>query len=359
MTYQIPIALDYRPHVPEGYRPGIGVIGCGGIVKSAHLPAYQKYGMRVAGVYDVRQEATAGVCEQFGVERVYESLDALLDDPTIEVVDIATHPDQRVPLMRRAIAAGKHILAQKPLALEVGAAREVVAEAERRGLVVAVNQNGRWAPAWRIATLLVQQGAIGNVTAVTHIYDMKFGWIPGTVFDELTHFAIYDYSVHWIDITRCWMDGKSITGVRARDYRTPNQPAHGKTPWGMWVEYSYADGSSAMIRGVGCAETRQNGHPFWIHGDAGTIRGNVLGANDFVELERDGVATRYKLEGAWFPDGFGGTMGELLSAIAERRQPYNSARHNLLSLQMTLTACQSADHAGGFISIDEEGAVHS
>jgi predicted dehydrogenase len=350
--YQIPTSLAYAPRLPDGFRPGIAVIGSGGIVRGAHLPAYRKYELPVKGVYDLRPEAARAAQEQFGLPKVYAELDELLADPEVQIVDIATHPDQRIPLMRRAIAAGKHVLAQKPLALDVAEARAVVEEAERAGLKVAVNQNGRWAPAWRIATLLVQQGAIGNVTAVTHVYDMKFGWIPGTAFDEIKHFAIYDYSVHWIDIIRCWMEDKPVESVRARDYRTPNQPAHGKTPWGMWVEYAYADGSSAMIRGVGCAETRKNGHPFWIHGDAGTIRGNVLGAEDFIELERDGVSSRYRLEGQWFPDGFGGTMGELICAIAEDREPYNSARHNLLSLQMTLAACESADRDGEPVGID-------
>jgi predicted dehydrogenase len=333
---------DYRPLFPENYRPGIGIIGCGGIVKGAHLPAYQKYGLNVVGAYDLRPEATEGIQEKFGVRRICHSLEDLLADPEIEVVDIATFPAQRIALIHAALDAGKHILAQKPLALEVAAAREVVEKAARLGLKIGVNQNGRWAPSWRIATLLVQEGAIGEVLAVTHLYDMKFGWIPGTAFDELEHFAIYDYSVHWIDITRCWMEGKQIESVRARDYRTPNQPDAGKTPWGMWVEFSYTDGSSAMIRGVGCAETGIKGHPFWIHGSEGTIRGSVLG-NDWIELEQQGHVIRYKLDGAWFPDGFAGTMAELLSAIAEDRQPFNAAEHNLLSLQMTLAACQSAD----------------
>ena len=107
-----------------------------------------------------------------------------------------------------------------------------------------------------------------------------------------------------------------------------------------------------MMRGIGCAEARKGGHPFWIHGTDGTIRGSVLGG-DFVELEKDGVSSRYELEGQWFPDGFGGTMGELLCAIAEDREPFNSARHNLLSLQMTLAACQSADEDGNPVAIEE------
>jgi predicted dehydrogenase len=351
-SFDIPARLDYKPRFPSDYRPGIGIIGCGGIVKGAHLPAYAKYGLNVVGVYDVRPEATEGIREKYGVGQVFASLDDLLAHPEIQVVDIATHPDQRVPLMRRALQAGKHILAQKPLALDLAEARAVVDEARRRGLKIAVNQNGRWAPAWRVATLLIQQGAVGQVMAVTHMYDMKFGWIPGTVFDELKHCIIYDYSVHWIDITRCWLEGQEIAGVRARDYRTPNQPDHGKTPWGAWVEFSYAGGASGLIRGVGCSETQQRGHPFWIHGTVGTIRGNVLGVADFVELERDGVTCRYALDGAWFPDGFAGTIGELLCAIAEEREPYNAASHNLLSLQMTLAACESADHDGQFVPLE-------
>ncbi len=350
MNHLAPSSLDYQPRFPADYRPGIGIIGCGGIVKGAHLPAYKQHGLNVVGVYDVNPEATRGVCEEFGVGQVFEDLDTLLEHPDIAVVDIATHPEQRVELIRRALAAGKHILAQKPLALDVASATAVVEEAREHGLRLAVNQNGRWVPAWRIATLLVQQGAIGEVIAVTHLYDMKFGWIPGTVFDNLKHFAIYDYSVHWIDITRCWLEGKTIIGVRALDYRTPNQPEAGKTPWGMWVEIQCADGTSAMIRGVGAANTGRSGHPFWIHGSEGTIRGSALGQDD-VELERDGVSSRYLLEGAWFPDGFAGTMGELLCAIAEDREPYNAAAHNLLSLHLTLEACRSADMDGQVVQL--------
>jgi predicted dehydrogenase len=344
--------LAYKPQFPSGYRPGVALVGCGGIARSAHLPAYAKYGVNVVGFYDVNPEAARAARGVFGGGEVFESLDALLAHPEVAIVDAATFPEYRGPIMRQALEAGKHVLSQKPLALDVATAKGLVEEAERRGLLLAVNQNGRWAPPWRIATLLVQSGAIGEVLAVTHLYDMKFGWIPGTPFDELTHFAIYDYSVHWIDITRCWLDGKQFEAVRARDYRTINQPAHGKTPWGMWVEVSCADGANAMIRGVGCAETGRPGHPFWIHGTEGTIRGSVLG-QDYVELERGGETTRYALEGEWFPDGFAGTMGELQSAIAERRQPYNAARHNLRSLQLTLAACESADRDGAPVPVSE------
>jgi len=259
--------MDHSPVFPASYRPGIGIVGCGSIVKEAHLPAYAAYGVEVVGVYDPAAAATEGLREQFpSVGRVFSSLDELLGHPEIEVVDIATHPAVRLDLIRRAIGAGKHVLAQKPLALDARAAREVVEEAERSGVTVAVNQNGRWAPPWRVATLLLEQGAIGEVVAVTHLHDHDFAWIVGSVFDEMPHFAIYDFSMHWVDITRCWLEGKTVATVRAVDYRTPNQPPASKGRWGAWVAVDYVDGSSALIRCIGSAVTERPGNPFWIHG---------------------------------------------------------------------------------------------
>jgi predicted dehydrogenase len=346
--------LDYRPSFPPGYRPGVGIVGCGGIVKLAHLAAYTDYGVHVVGVYDPAPAATHGIRERFPVVRqVFPTLDELLAHPEVEVVDIATHPAVRPELIRRALGAGKHVLAQKPLALDVPSAREVVEEADTLGLRLAVNQNGRWAPAWRIATLLIEEGAIGEVVAVTHLYDHDFDWILGDWPDEIEHVVLYDFSVHWFDITRCWLEGKPIRAVRALEYRTPAQPPTSKAPLGAWIAIECEDGTSATIRSVGSARTTRPGNPFWIHGSEGTIRGSVRKGSDFVELERDGAFTRYPLVGEWMPDGFAGTMGELQSAVAEGREPFNSARHNLLSLQLTLAACRSAERDGRPVSPDD------
>ena len=102
---------------------------------------------------------------------------------------------------------------------------------------------------------------------------------------------------------------------------------------------------------VGSSRTQHPGNPFWIHGSEGTIRGSVRRGSDFVELERDGVTTRYRLEGEWLPDGFAGALGELVSAIAEEREPYNSGRDNLQTLQLTFAACRSAEEGGRAVSL--------
>jgi predicted dehydrogenase len=343
--------LDYRPSFPEG-RPAIAIVGCGTAAKDLHLPAYERWGVDVAGVYDVKPMATDGVRERFPfVRSVYGSLDEVLADPEVVVVDVATRPADRPELILRAIEAGKHVLAQKPLAPDLAAARQVVEAAERVGVRLAVNQNGRWAPQWRAATRLIEQGAVGEVFAVTHLHDKGLPPLVGTHFDELDHFVVYDYDVHWIDISRCWLERDTPVEVRAADYRTPDQPHEVRNAWAATVEIRYASGANVLIRTVGDVRTARPAAPFWIHGTEGTIRGSVLLGSEFLELDRDGELTCFELDGAWFPDGFAGTLGELLCAIAEEREPYNSARHNLLSLELTLAACRSADRDGAPIAL--------
>ncbi len=344
-------ALGYRPSFPA--EPlAVAIVGCGSAAKDLHLPAYEAWTVDVAGVYDALPAATAGVRERFPfVRRVYGSLEEVLADPEVAVVDIATRPAERPALILQAIEAGKHVLAQKPLALDLESARHAVEAADAAGVKLAVNQNGRWSPPLRAATLLVQQGAIGEVMAVTHLHDKNMPPVVGLHFDELDHFVIYDYDVHWIDISRCWLDGDRPVEVRASDYRVPGQPDHARNAWGANVEIRFASGANVLIRTVGDARTSRGGAPFWIHGTEGTIRGSVLLGSDFLELDRDGQITSFELEGAWYPDGLAGTMAELLSAIAEDREPYNSARHNLLSLELTLAACRSADLNGERVTL--------
>jgi len=341
-----PPSLKYQPEFPDQTESlGIGLIGVGTVAKKWHLTAYQKYGLKVVGVYDISKQATDRIEQRFSGLRVFSNLDELLNHPEIHVIDIATRPPGRVQLMRKALQAGKHLLAQKPLAVDLCEAYSVVEEAEARRLKVAINQNGRWAPPWRLASLLIRDGAIGEVQSVTHMYDTRMSWIP-TPSHGSTHFFIYDYSIHWIDISRCWLEDKKLIKVRAQDSPAPNLSADYGMMQTMWLVMEYADGANALIRGISCAPTH-TGHPFWIHGTEGTIRGNVdCKSGDYIELEKGGSSSRYELEGNWFPDGFAGTMGELLRAVVEDREPYNSARNHLLTLEATLASCKSAEKDG-------------
>jgi predicted dehydrogenase len=341
-----PDVPDYRPQFPAGSHAGIAILGSGQIARTAHLPAYGQYGLDVVGVWShTRGSAEQARTEFPFVRTVYDSPEELLADPAVTVVDIATRVEHRQRWLEAAVAAGKHALAQKPLAADPDALVPIIERAEAAGVRVAVNQNARWAPVWRLATLLVEQGAIGEVVGVTHVLDKPLPPLTGTHFDDIAHMLIADYLLHWTDITRCWLGGNRVTAVQATDGRVPGQPASAMNPWSATVQIGCADGATALLRVVGNVRTHVPTCPFWIHGTEATIRGSILG-RELLELERGDVVQRYTLDGAWFVDGFAGAMGELLCAIAEDREPSNSARNNLATLRLTNAAKASAEVGG-------------
>jgi predicted dehydrogenase len=336
----------------------VGLIGAGGIARTAHLPAYAAWGIPVVAIASRTASDAQELAARFDVGTVHDSVAELLADPGVDVVDIATGPAGRLDLVADAVAAGKHVLAQKPLlvdAEEIPRLERVLADARERGIRIAVNQNARWAPAWRLATLLVRRGDIGQVVGVTHLHDKPLPPLAGTPFDDVPHMLLTDYLVHWIDITRCWLEGDRVLRVSAQDSRLPGQPAEARNPWHASLQVALASGASASIRVVGNARTKAGGCPFWIHGTEGTIRGSVLLGSDFVELERGEERTRFAMEGQWFPDGFAGTMGELLSAIEEDREPENAAAHVLSTVRLGLAAATSAEAGGA--PIDAHGLI--
>lgn len=339
---------SHRPAFPEKLH-GVGIVGAGGIARTAHLPAYREWGVPVVAVTSRTAADAHRLAADFDIDTVHATVAEMLADPRVEIVDLATGPTGRVDLIAAAVAAGKHVLAQKPLisdASELPRLAAVLDDARAKGVRVAVNQNARWAPAWRLATLLIRQGRIGEVVGVTHLHDKALPPLVGTPFDDVPHMLLSDYLVHWIDITRCWLEGGRVVAVTASDHRVPGQPTEARNPWGADLRIDTSTGASAAIRIVGDARTHSGGCPFWIHGTEGTLRGSLLLGSDHLTLDRDGDSIRFPLTGQWFTDGFAGAMGELQSAIDERREPENSAAHVVATVRTTLAAVESAAHGG-------------
>jgi predicted dehydrogenase len=339
----------YRPRLPEDRRRfGIAFIGCGSVVRKWHLPHYQANGLHVVGLWD--RDATAIECtlKQHADLRAYESIEALLDDPAIAVVDIATTVTGRAQLIRQALFAGKHVLAQKPLcrnAEELIWLREAVAAAPK--VQLAVNFNGRWAPPWRVSTELIRNGAIGEIIAITHLHDFSMSWQPDIERHGSPLFLLFDYMIHWADISLTWLANPRSVKVWAHVV-TREEPAPERlTSQVAWLNFTSDDGTSVTITSVAAAR-RYSGHPFIVHGTRGTLRGAVDSpvSGDYVEIDDGNVVERPTLEGNWFPDGFVGSMGELLLALEEEREPEHGFRCAAQTQELILTACKSAESGG-------------
>ena len=150
--------LPYQPRSPKEYRPNIGLIACGGITEW-HCKAYRKAGFRVVALCDlIAERAKKRQADYFPEAQITTDYRDLLRRDDIAVVDIATHPPERLPLIEAALRAGKHVLSQKPFVLDLDAGERLAALADAQNVKLAVNQNGRWAPHFSYIRQAVQSG---------------------------------------------------------------------------------------------------------------------------------------------------------------------------------------------------------
>ncbi len=312
----------------------------------------------MTGVWSRTPATTATIRDRFPfVGRVYPSAEALLADPEVRFVDLATGPEGRLDWIEAAVDAGKHVLAQKPLTLsaaDLDRLPALLARAEAAGVRIAVNHNGRWAPPWRAATLLVRDGRIGDLVGVTHLHDKPLPPLVGTPFDDVPHMLLTDYLLHWVDITRTWLaDGGAgrVMSVQAADSRVPGQPDEARNPWAATLSMTAATGATAVLRIAGNVVSSAPGCPFWVHGTDGTLRGSVLLDSDRLEIDDGQALTSVPLRGAWFVDGFAAALGELMCAVAEDRQPENSAADAAESVRLVLAARESAERGGSPVEV--------
>ena len=118
--------LPYRPPMPQDRSAPIALVGAGGI-SGAHLEAYARYGLNVVVICSPDLERARARGEAyFPSARVTDDFDSVLRDPNVRVLDIATHADVRLDLMRRALNADKHVLSQKPFVENLDDGRELV-----------------------------------------------------------------------------------------------------------------------------------------------------------------------------------------------------------------------------------------
>lgn len=350
--------IDVTPPMPgaRGRQLGIGCVGAGFIMRDCHLVAYERAGFRVVGIAARRLEQAEEVARARGVTRAYRTLDELLADGDVEVIDIAVPPDQQGEVVRRVLAQPRirGILAQKPLGVNLGEAREIVSACAAAGVRLAVNQNMRFDHSIVACRQLLDAGALGEPVLAT--IDMRAipHWMPWQ--ERLGWVTLRIMSIHHLDAFRyLFGDPQRIfTSIRP-DPRTtfPHED-------GICLSIlEYDNGLRAMTCDDVWAGPAKEGAASdlgvnWrVEGTRGMARGTIgwPGYPERVPSTIDYTTTtgpdagkwiQPRWEEAWFPDAFVGPMAELLRAIEEDREPTISGRDNLGTMALVETAYRSA-----------------
>lgn len=332
--------LPYQPREPRSYRPAIGLIGCGGI-SAQHLNAYRHAGYRITALCDRNEhKAIARRDEFYPQATVFTDYRALLAVDEIEVVDVTTHPADRVEIIEAALLAGKHVLSQKPFVTDIAVGGRLVGLADSRNLRLAVNQNARWAPHFSYIRQAIQAGLIGDVQSVSFTLHWDHSWIIGTEFEKVEHLLLYDFGIHWFDLLFHFFPAPRFPNkVYATTARAIGQQA--RPPMLAQATFEYADAQASIIFNANVKYGQQD--RTFVAGTKGSITstGPSLSEQTVTLHTEEGSATP-RLEGTWFREGFHGAMAELLCAIEENRDPVNRARGNLRSLGLCFAAIASS-----------------
>jgi len=330
----------------------IGIVGAGSIVRDAHLPAYRQAGWRVQAIADIQLDAAAALADEYEIPIVLDDGVALIRHHEVDVIDLAMPEAGRDEMLAAALECRKPVLMQKPIAETLDEARRRVDMFGEAGVSLAVNMNARWAPEFRAARHLIEQGVLGE------LFDARWTmrnscdfqpWAKGTWYERERRFQVLNWSVHHLDLLRYWFADEPVS-VFCQTPRRPGQRFLGELM--ASVVLRFPSGAQATIVD---SNATNPGRPVVAEVDLDGTLGSVYARVSQPRTlqvwclderpDEDGEAPTHtlSLKGAWYPDGFIGSMGDFLSALAEGREPQISGRRNLGTMALVEACYRSAE----------------
>lgn len=316
---------------------GIGQVGLGGIT-NAHRSGYRVFGMPLVAGCDPNPAARAHFHEAEPDAAVYEDLDALLADPRVEVIDLATpHWRQtRIPLLERIAAAGKPVFIQKPLASTYADALEAVEILEKAGVTGMVNQNMSFSPgALTLARQVVDEHVIGDPFYAELHLRLRFDTAAEHWFGKDERWWTIGCTVHHLGVVHQVLGPpETVFAVTGTD---PKQPGVTHDGYGHML-LRYANGLSVAVLSTGAYYGRDQGTWFaersYFQGPDGVIDWHVeqpywLTKRASDEPQGPLVNDEVAVEGKWFFDAFGLGMDHLQYCVQAGRAPLCNVQDNL------------------------------
>ena len=353
---------DYLPQPPPQdivQRYGIAIVGCGNIAQYIHLPAYRKFGYRIVAACDVVEEKARKVAEDHGIPFWTTRVEEVMDRRDVAVIDLAVRPEDRLAVVEQLALAGKPILSQKPLAPTMEESERIVEICHAADITLMVNQQARWAPYHVAMKVLIERGVFGHLYSLLHVH-RQYQDLPDRRYRTVRDFTLIENGIHYVDLSR-YFTGRTPRWTKTTTTSVPGQNAKDPMIYTILCEYEPDDLMSTLHFNNIALGLHHSPYLWYFDGtDAsasiaryGTLRDGRTEVTISFKEEPDQRQV-FHIHGGWFPDGWGGTMGEMLCALAEGREPQTSGRDNLNSIRVTHAAVESSK-TGRTIEIPPEG----
>ena len=305
----------------ENQRP-ILIIGAGGIVRDAHLPAYKKAGFSIFGIVDIVKDRADMLAKQYQIPNVFSNVsEAVTQAPANTVYDMALNPDQQLGILKM-LPDHSSVLLQKPFGTSLEAAKVLAKVCNEKKLTAAVNFQLRFAPFVEAARQLINSGVAGE------IYDMEVRLTTHTPWQNFPALATEDrleilyHSIHYLDLIRSFFGEPE--SVFARSFGHPSKPFSSTR---STILLDYGKHLRAVINtnhDHDFGPEHQESFIKW-EGTKGAIKGRIgvlldypTGLPDALEyctFDENGKPEwkNHDLTGNWFPDAFIKTMSQFIN----------------------------------------------
>lgn len=310
--------MDLAPLLPTTPFP-ILIIGTGGIVKDAHLPAYRLAGFPVWGLYNRTRPRAEALAAEYGVANVFEDLDtAIAAAPAGTIFDLALPASMFADTLRR-LPRGAHVLIQKPMGEDIAQAREVLDVCRGLGLHAAINCQLRFAPFVVAARRMIDAGMIGELLDMEMRLTTMTPWQLFPFLNDLPRVEIVYHSVHYLDLIRSFLGNPR--SMHARTVSHPGHPRLASVSSAIILDYPDPVRATITTNHVHhFGPKHQESYLKW-EGTKGAIKARVgllmnypHGAGDLFEyclLDESGGPGEWQtvpVQGSWFPEAFIGSM---------------------------------------------------
>lgn len=301
---------------PAAPKP-IVIIGAGGIVRDAHLPAYARAGLPVAAVADIDRGRAAALARDHGIGSVHDgAAAAAAAHGTAAVYDIAV-PPQAICAILPELPEGAAVLIQKPMGADLGQARAIRDICRDRRLKAAVNFQLRFAPMMMALRGAIDRGLLGELVEIEVHLNVFTPWHLFPFLMAMERVEILVHSIHYLDTIRALAGDPR--GVLARSLGDPRAPGVRQTRTSLILDY---DGPLRAVMSI------NHNHPhgprfqrawFRLEGSEGAAMAKLGVIHDYPGGEPDelwfcprgGAWAGVPLTGSWFPEAFMGPMRNL------------------------------------------------
>jgi predicted dehydrogenase len=335
---------------PSRSRP-IVIVGAGAIVRTAHLPAYRRLGLPVAGVFDTRPEAAHETARQFGVEKVFASLDEACVAPGA-VFDVAVPGDQ-IPGILGRLPEQAAVLIQKPMGEDLAGARRILGLCRKRRLVAALNFQLRFSPNVLALRDLIERKLLGELIDIeVRIVDRQ-PWEQWPFLERSPRLEVLYHSIHYLDAIRA-LAGEP-RGVYCRAVAHPGPERFRDTRSTIILDYGDRIRCSLTLNHVHRQDATHRSSMMKVEGtDAAALL--TLGVNlnypagppDRMELAFNGGEWRsVPLRGSWFTEAFEGPMSNLQRFVEGEDDALVSPVDDAIKTMAVVEACYLSSDRGG------------